>query len=229
MIYITGDTHGRFGRVADLCKIEGTTKEDILIILGDAGINYHCNKQDWITKQFLSDLPITLFCIKGNHENYAENLSSYKITDFYGGKVFTEEKYPNLIFAKDGEIYNLNGKKTIVIGGAYSIDKYIRLQFGYKWFENEQPSEETKRFVEQQLAKEDWKVDIVLSHTCPLYYEPTEWFLNFVDQRTVDKSTEEWLDDIRKYLKFEKWYCGHFHGEKKKDEIEFLYESIKKF
>jgi len=55
--------------------------------------------------------------------------------------VFFEEEYLNIFFAKDGEIYNINNKKTMVIGGAYSVDKYYRLGRGYSWWEDEQPSE----------------------------------------------------------------------------------------
>lgn len=40
MIYITGDTHGDFKRVAALCDTVSSTLEDILIILGDAGIHW---------------------------------------------------------------------------------------------------------------------------------------------------------------------------------------------
>ena len=47
--------------------------------------------------------------------------------------MFFEEEYPNMFFAKDGEIYNINNKKTMVIGGAYSVDKYYRLGRGYSW------------------------------------------------------------------------------------------------
>lgn len=32
-----------------------------------------------------------------------------------------EKEYPNILFAKDGEIFNLNGLKTVAIGGAYSM------------------------------------------------------------------------------------------------------------
>ena len=39
MIYLTGDMHGDFERIEDFCSLEYTTKEDVLIILGDAGIN----------------------------------------------------------------------------------------------------------------------------------------------------------------------------------------------
>lgn len=41
MIYITGDTHGDFRNVARFCKKMQTSKKDVLIILGDAGINYY--------------------------------------------------------------------------------------------------------------------------------------------------------------------------------------------
>jgi len=36
---ITGDTHGDFGRVESMCALADTTKDDLLIILGDVGIN----------------------------------------------------------------------------------------------------------------------------------------------------------------------------------------------
>lgn len=39
MIYITGDCHGEFGKIQRFCMEMGTTQEDIMIILGDAGIN----------------------------------------------------------------------------------------------------------------------------------------------------------------------------------------------
>lgn len=38
-IYLTGDTHGRFERIECFCKDNDTTPDDLLIILGDAGIN----------------------------------------------------------------------------------------------------------------------------------------------------------------------------------------------
>ena len=48
----------------------------------------------------------------------------YKLQEWNGGKVWVEEAYPNILFAKDGEIYDIAGMKTIVIGGAYSVDKF---------------------------------------------------------------------------------------------------------
>lgn len=229
MIYITGDTHGDFNRIKYFCTINKTKKDDILIILGDTGLNYYGGKKDVKRKEEVSKLPITIFSIHGNHENRPENIESYKLKDFHSGKVYYEEEYPNILFAKDGEIFDFNGLKTIVIGGAYSIDKFYRIINGWNWWEDEQPSEEIKKVVENNLENLNWDIDVVLTHTCPLSLEPREWFLKFVDQSTVDKTTETWLEDVKEKLNYKYWFCGHFHGEKKTDEIEFLFETTKEF
>lgn len=212
-VFITGDTHGDFLRIQEFCRKNNTTQKDIMIILGDAGINYYKGKRDIFLKERLKELPITLFCIHGNHECRPETIDTYEEKNFLGGRVYYEKQYPNLIFAKDGEIYDFLGHKTLVIGGAYSVDKYYRLSMGYSWFKDEQPSEEIKQKVEETLKNNDYKVDIVLSHTCPLNAEPRHLFLSMIDQSTVDKSTEIWMQEIANKLDFNHWYYGHFHGE----------------
>lgn len=79
------------------------------------------------------------------------DISTYKTKKYCSGMVWYEDEYPNILFAKDGEIYDFNGYSCIAIGGAYSVDKCYRLARGWAWFENEQPSEEIKSYVEQQL------------------------------------------------------------------------------
>ena len=37
MIYITGDTHGDFSRIERFCEKFQPSRDDIMIILGDAG------------------------------------------------------------------------------------------------------------------------------------------------------------------------------------------------
>lgn len=204
MFYITGDTHGQFGRIKTIAEECGTTTADALIILGDAGINYSGNENDAANKLFLSRLPITIFSIHGNHEMRPQTIFSYKEKLWNGGIVYYEKEYPNILFAKDGEIYDFDGLKTVAIGGAYSVDKYARLAYGWRWFSDEQPSEEIKRRVEKQFEENNWNVDVVLSHTAPLKYEPTELFLPGIDQSTVDKTTEEWLDTIEDRLDYKK-------------------------
>lgn len=224
MIYLTGDTHGNFTRIKEFCDKMNTKKEDILIILGDAGVNFNGGPRDKQKKDFLKDLPVTLFCIHGNHERRPETIETYKEVSWNGGTVYREDEYPSINFAKDGEIYELDKKKILVIGGAYSADKQIRLLRGWLWFPDEQPSEEIKERVENKLDDIGWKVDIVLSHTTPLKYEPIETFISGIDQSKVDTSTEEWLDKIEEKLDYRKWYCGHFHTAKKVDKLQIMFE-----
>ena len=230
MIYITGDKHADFREVFYFCYANETTLDDILIVLGDAGINYYANDKDNELKNSLKEhYPITLFCIHGNHEERPENIKSYKTKKFHDGIVYYEEDYPNILFAKDGEIYNFNNKKVLVIGGAYSVDKYFRLARGYNWYESEQPSDETKNKVKSVLKDLDNKVDIILSHTCPYKYLPREMFLEGIDQSTVDNSTEYFLDEIEESTDYNLWYCGHYHTDKKIDKIIFMFHKIEEF
>ena len=74
MFYITGDTHRDFERIILFCLENKTTRDDVLIILGDAGINYYGGIKDWYIKHYLNKLPITLFCIQGNHEQRPFNI-----------------------------------------------------------------------------------------------------------------------------------------------------------
>ena len=190
MIYITGDTHGDFHRFNRL----DLNDEDVMIILGDVGINYYLDEYDKKLKERLSKYNFKFFCIQGNHEEKPENISGYHEVKMFGGQVFVEDEYPNLIFAKNGELYDLNGKSVLVIGGAYSIDKDYRISNGYPWFENEQLSEiERKNILEKYIGKH---VDIILSHTCPLKYEPKESFKLSLPQELVDKSMEKFLDEV---------------------------------
>lgn len=227
MIYITGDTHREFSRIFNLCEKMKTTKADILIILGDVGINYY-GEEDKEIKKVLSELPITFFCIHGNHENRPENIESYKKKLFKQGLVYYEEEYPNLLFAIDSEIYDFDGKRCLVIGGAYSIDKEIRILRNLGWWEDEQPSYKTKQKVLKMIDKK-LKVDIVLTHTCPTRYLPYEVFLPEFDQTKVDRSTEDFLNFVEQKIEYKKWFCGHYHTEKIIDKIEFMFKSIKQF
>lgn len=224
MVYITGDTHRDFERIFDFCEEYGTTSDDIIIILGDSGINYYLDESDNELKEELSMLPCQLFLIYGNHEERPDMIDSYEEQKWNGGIVYMEEDYPNLIFAKDGEIYNFEGRTAIVIGGAYSLDKISRLQGGAPWFENEQPDENIQAYVERQLDKVNWTVDYVFTHTAPLKYEPREEFIPGIDPLFVDKSTEQWLDSIVDRLQYESWFLGHYHCDKHIDRITILFE-----
>lgn len=237
--YITGDTHGNFKRISQFCQRMETSKDsDVMIILGDAGINYQMlnvpkkayhykdSTQNLYFKKHLAKIPITFLIIQGNHEAPAWLCKDYIEKEWCGGTVFYQEEFPNLLFAKTGEVYQFHKQKALVIGGAYSVDKFYRLKNNLRWFSEEQPTEDMKKECEAILKKHNWNVDIVLSHTCPYKYIPREMFLPQISQKDVDITTEEWLDTIENRLKYVQWYCGHWHTDKTIDKMQFMFNGF---
>ena len=224
MVYYTGDIHGNPDKIIEFSLMHKLTENDIIVILGDVGANYYGaeSKKDRAFKTALSQLKPTIFCIHGNHEDRPQNVGTYRKKFWNLGYVFVEDEFPNLLFAIDGMIYDLDGKDSLVIGGAYSVDKYYRLEMGWKWFPDEQPSDEIKKEVENSISMWGCEFDQILTHTCPKKYLPTEAFIQGVDQSKVDNSTEEWLDTIEEKCTYGRWLCGHFHIDKSIDKIRFL-------
>lgn len=151
MIYYTGDIHGDPYEVIQFCDSKKLTEQDTLVLLGDVGANYYRNRRDTEMKRVLAAVKPTMLCIHGNHEIRPASIPSYRTKQWNGGTVWVEEAFPRLLFAMDGEIFDLEGLRHLVIGGAYSVDKFYRLARGYGWWPDEQPSQEIKDKVIQTL------------------------------------------------------------------------------
>ena len=224
MIYITGDMHGDIQTFKDImgkitCKLENT-----LIVLGDLGANYYLNKTDKKFKNIISQYNINLFVIRGNHDANPANLNYMKEIKKYENIGYIEEEYPNIFYAKNGEVYNIENNTFLVLGGAYSVDKWYRLEKGYKWFADEQMTEEEKQnFWNKNIVK----VDTILSHTCPYANRPIHLFLTQIDQSTVDNSMENFLDEVKLKVEYKNWFFGHYHADEKVEEdMYMLYNGI---
>lgn len=224
MIYITGDMHGDIQTFKDImgkitCKLENT-----LIVLGDLGANYYLNKTDKKFKNIISQYNINLFVIRGNHDANPANLNYMKEIKKYENIGYIEEEYPNIFYAKNGEVYNIENNTFLVLGGAYSVDKWYRLEKGYKWFADEQMTEEEKQnFWDKNIIK----VNTILSHTCPYANRPIHLFLTQIDQSSVDNSMEKFLDEVKLKVEYKNWFFGHYHADEKVEEnMYMLYNGI---
>lgn len=215
---VTGDTHGK-----NLERIQRTElgEGDALIILGDAGFNFYLNKTDEKNKQKVQDTGCIVYCVRGNHEERPENIEGMEVwaDEEIGGYVYRQPQYPNIRYLMDGHTYFFNGHPTLVIGGAYSVDKYYRLSRYHNgeshflgWFPQEQLSVDEMKTIE--AGNQGWHYDFVLSHTCPRSWEPTDLFLNSVDQSTVDKTMEDWLEGFKDKIKYNVWLFGHYHDDR---------------
>lgn len=211
---ITGDIHGQLARFSLIDDIRYAPEETGIIILGDAGFNYYLDSLDVRMKRRASETGYTFYCIRGNHEARPSDIETmeYVYDEEIKGMVYYEPAYPKIIYLIDGEVYDFNGHKTLVLGGAYSVDKDYRKARGWAWWANEQLSPEEQCAILKDIRGQSY--DLVLSHTCPISWEPIELFLSFIDQSSVDKSTETWLEEVKNNIKYKFWLFGHFHADK---------------
>lgn len=207
---VTGDCHGQFGRFKNLDKTPNTA----IIILGDVGANYHMDDKDLGTKRGLSKYPYTFYCVRGNHEGRPSEVEGMKMVydEDVAGWVYVEDEFPNIKYFQDWGFYWIDGLYTLVIGGAYSVDKYYRLANGWKWHANEQLTR-SERAQCAAMAKGE-HLDLILTHTCPLSLQPTDLFLRGLDQSTVDNTMEVWLEEIAKTSEWKIWLFGHYHADR---------------
>ena len=202
-IFVTGDTHMPY----DVSKLnskhfpEGKTltKNDYVIILGDFGllwnykitdVNIESNPKDkkWSKdeiywKNWLEEKPWTTLFVDGNHENF-DRLYSYPISEWNGGKV--QKISDSIIHLMRGEIYIIDGKKIFTFGGARSTDRgdilgpdRAKADIGKYWWMEELPFQSEIDNAINNLEKNDFKVDYILTHTLPNNLLMSLYFYDF--------------------------------------------------
>ena len=122
-------------------------------------------------------------------------------------------------------MYNIAGRKTLVVPGAYSVDKQYRQLRGWAWFPDEQMKPHEMMNLESIAAGQHF--DLVLSHTCPYQYRPTDLFLSCIDQSTVDNIMELWMSQLAEKITWGAWLWGHYHADRvEAPHCEMFYQEI---
>jgi DNA repair exonuclease SbcCD nuclease subunit len=142
----------------------------------------------------MNQVPI-YFC-DGNHEDHR---SLRKLSANSGKQPLNVG--PNVFYMPRGSILCLpDGRKVLFMGGAQSIDKSRRTP-GYDWFEQEliQPQD--------LLNLPEVKIDIVISHACPLEFQIVPE--NYLDLFSNDPCRGMLSEILHKY-KPALWYSDIF-------------------
>ena len=136
MIYLISDPHGGENTQGIERYLEICTDSDLLIILGDLGLNFEdTEKNRHFNKWFLSlNKPIAV--IDGNHENHAY-LNSFQSDKWCGGDV--HRLSDTIVHLKRGNIYNISGQTFFVMGGCKSSAKWKEMGL---WYDGEEPTVE---------------------------------------------------------------------------------------
>ena len=173
-------------------------------------------------------------CITGNcfDRLYSDE---FPIVDFHGGKAHQIRK--NIYHLMRGYIFDFEGKKFFVFGGARSHDiqdgvlniedypsvrdlvkdynkrtaagQMLRINH-ISWWEQEVPSEEEMQRGIKNLQKVKFKVDYVITHTLPQSIITCIYGKN----SDIDKTSQYFDRLLDKGLKFNKWMCGHLHQDR---------------
>lgn len=217
-IFITGDTHGslELKRLSNknFSIAKTLTKEDIVIICGDAGFMWDNSKETKYWDDWAEDRPYTIISILGNHENY-DTLRAIPTTEWHGAKV--RQVRPHVMYIENGEIFTLNNQTFFCMGGAASTDKAYRKE-GKSWWAAEIPTYSEFNTAVDNLRAHNMKVDYILSHTTSNHtiQKLDTWFPRF-DSVTnfLDKFIEEEVD-------YKINFFGHFHQDRTIDEKHVL-------
>lgn len=220
MIYVTGDTHGdttRFNRLEDAAW----TGDDYLIVCGDFGYIFDNN---WSEKAFLDYLerekPYTICFCDGNHENFPA-INAYPQEEWNGGQIHRIRK--NVIHLMRGQVFDIQGKRFFVFGGADSIDKGWRME-GVSWWPEEQPSDEDYALGWENLETCGYKVDYIITHTAPqalvermIAKQPWDIRAGF-RMNQDDHKLMGYLGEVLFKTDYKHWYFGHWHFDTEVDE-----------
>ncbi|MCL2880683.1 MAG: metallophosphoesterase [Treponema sp.] len=223
-ILFSGDFHAN--AVSELTSITketliGQYSEEIYngiryhIILGDGGFLWPGNAAvDTANYRELSSRPFPVLCVIGNHEPVLGRSDLPESDIEIGEKVIVvKERKPFVAYLKRGNVYCIENRRFLVLGGALSIDKEYRRP-NISWWENEYWTEAEKDRVFSLLERKN-TVDYVLSHTGPSRINETVFaslrvshLPKFFDEVAV---LNERIDTE---IKCRQWFCGHWHEDR---------------
>lgn len=226
MIYLTGDIHGG-RRLPDRLKdCNYLTEKDILIVLGDFGLIFapeQTEEEDyWL--RWLANKPWKTLFLDGNHENHIR-LNEYPEVICYGSaaREIIENK---IYYLERGNVYTIEDKKMFIMGGATSIDSYLRTMY-VDWWPEENISSADMTNAYFNLERYNFKVDYVLTHAAPEDIAEIVLKNGLNVTNIYDDPNAKALSVILSDIKFKKWYFGHYHIDYKVNNLfQCLYTSI---
>lgn len=193
---MAGDTHGNLVHCQYLVRTAKDKKLDRVLQLGDFGYWPHMDAGiQFLDRldQFCNILGITFYWVDGNHDKSSMIDELYRLEDgSFDPDCLDPEGFVKvrkfIRYAPRGHRWTWDGCRFIALGGAYSIDKDMRLKeehwkgenskwtvAGYRsfagtyWFPEEEMTDEDMAEI---LAGDSSPVDVIVAHDKPLAANP---------------------------------------------------------
>ena len=189
-MYIISDIHGDVNTFLKLMSKKPFQEEEV-VLLGDVGYGFSDFDVERFNDYLLRNPRIRFYIIQGNHDN-ADCMNTYMHNVWY-------------ITTESGAIvHNIDNKSVIMIPGALSYDKNLRVP-GVSWWANEQMSDE-QLATAIELAK---TCDIILTHDAPLQ----QYFAFFTETKTsqTNRALDMLLMELIRTQHKTLWLHGHLH------------------
>lgn len=172
-----GDIHGNFEFVKWYVKAHKITDCNIIQV-GDFGIGFKPNSEGYALESLnktLNELNVTLYIIRGNHDNPA----------FFDGNF---KEYDRMHFMPDYSTKIIDGKNHLFIGGAISIDRKDRIE-GMSYWKKE-------IFVlDEERLKDITGIDVLVTHNSMSFLPPLSFDRTVLTYANDDKTL---LDELLK-------------------------------
>lgn len=214
-ILVTGDIHGTYdiGPIQNYFagREDEYTKDDYLIICGDVCVCGFSARESRETREFLSNLPVTVLFVDGNHENHPM-LGEYPVDEWNGGKVHMISD--DIIHLMRGQVFDIDGRTFFTFGGAYSIDRDERIE-GVSWFREELPSEQEYREGWKNLERVGFAVDYIITHTAPSEVAAYLGFGDYEEAMRQQDIFQEYIDETE----FGHMFFGHYHIDEDVEDV----------
>jgi len=223
IVFAIGDLHSNFDAIRTTVK-RYKLNNFVGFVCGDFGVgfNYYDSTKERKEKRqliglntFLKNRNGMIYVIAGNHDNPM----------FFDGN----HDFSNIIFMKNYDTVEVNGKKYLGIGGAISIDRKPNHNFpniygqswpgrreGFNWWPDE------KVVYNEEALNNLTDINVVLTHTSPGFVYPQVFDMCVLKWCECDSTLKKELlaerklmSKIYKKLKekntIQAWYYGHFH------------------
>ena len=213
MIYVTGDTHGDYDSLIKR-GVNKLKKGDKLIITGDFGFIWDGSEKEQKNLSKLSKKKFDILFVEGAHEN-RELLEKYAEADLYLGKAIKIAH--NIYCLKRGEIYKIDGKTVLAIGGGMPPMSDDPADTGST------PTDDELRYAVDNIQALGRKVDLIITHEAPASVK------KLIDRTAQINDLNIFLDTVMHNTRYGHWYFGNLHSDRDiSDKLTCVFEELYK-
>lgn len=201
MIYFTGDMHGDRGRF-NAWKLRWLGEKDALVVCGDFGFLWNGSPEEEEILQWIGKRRYQVLFLEGTHDNL-DLLERYPVEEWNGG--LTHRITGNLRHLIRGQIFSIQGKSLLALGGGESRDAAFR-RAGENWWPQELPAYEELPDWSRRLEEAGGQVDYIASHQAPTNVDSC--ITGTVCEVTA---LTAFMDQLQQKYRFGRWFFGSYH------------------